>query len=95
MTGYGTVDLVETTVNYTTDAEILDIPDLTVDDTIREYCNPIRVNITGTLSDPVPRPDIGACIENRARRELKEKEEELQDKVKEKLKDKLKDLFGQ
>lgn len=99
--GSGTVNLADTTMDYRTEARILDIPDVAVDDSLREVCDPIAVRITGTLSEPSPRPDIAACAMQRVENELnkqkealKEKEDELKEEVEEKLKDKLKDIFG-
>jgi len=54
----------------------------------------IPVQVSGALSDPTIRPDVGAMAKTVLQQKVDEKKKELEQKLREQLGDKLKDLFG-
>ena len=55
----------------------------------------IPVTVSGPMSDPKVRPDVGRLLESAAKQQLRKESEKVEKKLKEKVEDKLKDLLGQ
>jgi len=92
VTGQGTVDVPDSTLDYKLLATVLKIPREGADTSqMQDMVDAqIPVKVTGALDDPKVRPDIEGLVKARVKEELKKGQEKLQDK----LKDKLKDLFN-
>ena len=86
VTGRGSVNLPEATVDYRMSARVLNKPELAGGATAEELEDltktVIPVRISGPLADPSIKPDVEGMLKQR-----------LEDEVKDKLKDKLKGLF--
>jgi len=107
ITGKGSVNLVEATLDYQMSAKVINNPEFVGDDITADELKDftkmvVPIRVSGSLTAPKIRPDIGKMLQEQAKREVEEKlkkeleekvEKELEDKVKDKLKDKLKDLF--
>jgi AsmA protein len=96
VTGKGTANLVNSTLDYRLETAVLKIPS---EDKLAAQNQDIigltiPVTVTGALTDPKIRPDVTGMLKERARQELDKQKEKLEEKVKEKLQDKLKGLFG-
>ena len=87
VTGRGSADLPDATVDFRMSARVLDKPELASAASAEELEDltktVIPVRISGPLSDPSIKPDVEDMLKQR-----------IEDEVKDKLKDKLKDLFG-
>ncbi len=92
ITGKGTLDVPQSTLDYQLMATVLKIPREGADTAqMQDMVDAeIPVKVTGSLSDPKVRPDVAGYAKGRVKEELKKQE----DKLKEKLGDKLKDLFN-
>ena len=92
LTGKGTANIAEGTVDYRMSARIFNKPeamDAATPEEIEDFTKTvIPLRISGELTSPKVAPDVEEMLRERA-------EEELRDVVKEKLEDKLKDLFKQ
>jgi AsmA protein len=87
VTGQGTVDLPQQSLNYRLSASILKATDDTSKDLLGTA---IPVLVTGPLSSPSIRPDIEGLVREKA----KQKIDEQKDKLEQKLRDKLKGILG-
>ncbi len=96
VTGQGTVDIPNETLDYRLLAAVLKIPREGADAAQMEELvdAEIPVKITGSLTDPKVRPDIEGYLKGRVKERVEEEREKLEEKVKDKLGDKLKDIFG-
>ncbi|MES1190610.1 MAG: AsmA family protein [Steroidobacter sp.] len=96
VTGAGTVNLVNNTLDYRLSTTVLKIPpeDQANGGSEDWLGQSIPVTITGSLSDPKIRPDIEGMVKEKAKQRIDEEKQKLQDKLKDKLKDKLHDLLG-
>jgi len=88
LTGKGSVNLVEATVDYRMNARVFEKPefvgeDVTADELKDLSKTRIPIRITGPIADPSVQPDVEKLLQDRAKEEV----EDL-------LKDKLKDLFN-
>ncbi|MCG8369931.1 MAG: AsmA-like C-terminal region-containing protein, partial [Proteobacteria bacterium] len=90
LTGRGTANLAEGTIDYRMSVRILDSPEAAAAATPGELEDFTRtvvpLRISGELASPKVVPDVEALLRRRV-------EEEVRDKFREKLEDKLKDLF--
>jgi len=90
--GAGQIDLVAATVAYDLAARVFDRPELFQDVTEEELHDftraEIPLKVSGSLTSPSVKPDVGKLLQNQV-------EEEIKEKLEDKLKDALKDLFGQ
>ncbi len=109
LTGNGTVNFVEATVDYSMTARVLERPEFATGATEEELAEfteaVIPLKISGPLASPSVRPDIEALLKKRIEEEAKERlldkllgdeatdEEEGEKDAEDLLKDKLKDLF--
>ncbi|MGH8495201.1 MAG: AsmA family protein [Gammaproteobacteria bacterium] len=71
VTGAGTINLVDTTLDYDLRATVVDKPELEAQ-TGTLTGKTVPVSITGTLSDPQVRPDVAAALKQRARERIEE-----------------------
>lgn len=80
VTGQGSINFINESLDYGLDASVLKIPpeDRMADQAQDLSGLTIPVRVTGTLSDPKVRPDIEGYIKNKAEQKLKDK---LQDKL--------------
>ncbi|HEY8540047.1 MAG TPA: AsmA family protein, partial [Steroidobacteraceae bacterium] len=95
VTGQGTVDIPNSTLDYRLTATVLKIP--------REGAEPapeedlvdaqIPVRVTGALTDPKVRPDLEGYLKGQVKQRLEEEKQKLEEKAKEKVQDVLKDLL--
>jgi AsmA protein len=95
LTGEGSVNLVEATVNYRMSVRVLDKPELIGDDVtadeLKDFTQTvIPMRVTGPLTAPSIKPDVQKLLQDRVKKEI---EEELKDKLGDELGDKLKDLL--
>lgn len=91
LTGKGSVNLVEATVDYRISARVFDKPELIGDDIsadeLKDFTKTvIPIRVSGSLTAPSITPDVGKLLEEQVKKEV-------EDKIKDKLEDKLKDLF--
>jgi len=100
LTGKGSADLVQSTIDYKLQATVLTLPSeakLAAAD--QEASNDlagltIPITVTGALTDPKVRPDVQGMIKERAKQELDKQKEKAKEKIEQKLdenKDKLKE----
>ena len=95
VTGKGSVNLVEATVDYRMSARVINKPefigdDITADE-LKDFTETVvPVRVTGPLAAPKIAPDVGKLLQEQAKKEVEEK---LKEKLKDKLEDKLKGLF--
>ncbi|MEM1264315.1 MAG: AsmA family protein [Pseudomonadota bacterium] len=88
LTGAGKVDLVQSAVDYTMNARVLERPDF-VDasaaelDEFTEAVIPLK--ITGSLAEPSIKPDIEGLAKARVQQEIDKKKDELTNKLLDKL----------
>ncbi len=82
VTGEGTIDLPEQTIDYRVKAKVIRSPELT-EEASRLAGRTVPVSITGPLGSPKVRPDVGAAVAGM-----------VEDKIKEEVEDKLGDLLG-
>ncbi len=96
VTGQGTVDIPNESLDYQLLATVLKIPREGADAAQMEELvdAEIPVKVTGSLTDPKVRPDIEGYLKGKVKKRVDEEKEKLEEKVKDKLGDKLKDLFG-
>lgn len=85
LSGNGSVNFAEGTVDYQMSARVFESPELIGDDVTADELEDlsktkIPIRISGSLADPSIKPDVQKLLEGRVR-------EELEDKVKDKLKD--------
>ncbi|MEE9142272.1 MAG: AsmA family protein [Gammaproteobacteria bacterium] len=93
MTGAGTVDIPNGTIDYLLDATIEKSTE--IDPRLNELAgHPIPVRISGPLTDPSIGPDVDTFAKRRIEQEIDKEKEKLKDKLEKKLEDKLKDLLG-
>jgi AsmA protein len=82
MTGAGSVDLPQATVNYRLTARVLDKPEFVTDATDEELAEfteaVIPLRITGPLSSPSIKPDVEQMLKKEVEKKIKE---ELLDKL--------------
>ena len=107
ITGKGSVNLVEATLDYRMQAKVISKPEFVGDDITADELKDftkmvVPMRVSGSLTDPNIKVDVGKMLQEQAKREVEEKlkkelekkvEKELEDVAKDKLKDKLKDLF--
>ncbi|MCH7636533.1 MAG: AsmA family protein [Proteobacteria bacterium] len=91
LTGKGSVNFVEATVDYRISARVFDKPELIGDDIsadeLKDFTKTvIPIRVSGSLTAPSISPDVGKLLEEQVKKEV-------EDKIKDKLEDKLKDLF--
>jgi len=91
LTGKGSVNFVEATVDYRISARVFDKPELIGDDIsadeLKDFTKTvIPIRVSGSLTAPSITPDVGKLLEEQVKKEV-------EDKIKDKLEDKLKDLF--
>jgi hypothetical protein len=91
--GRGTLDMATEAINYQLVTSVDKLPAGSAGGSGLDALGSVEVplTITGTLSSPAVRPDIGALAKGKLGQEVQQKAGEL---VKKKLGDKLKDLFG-
>ena len=91
--GRGTLDTATEAINYQLVTSVDKLPAGSAGGSGLDALGSVEVplTITGTLSSPAVRPDIGALAKGKLGQEVQQKAGEL---VKKKLGDKLKDLFG-
>jgi len=92
MTGTGSINFVEATVDYRMNASVFDKPELIGDEATAEELKDlakvrIPILITGPIAAPSVKPDTEKLLREAAKKEV-------EDKLKDKLEDKLKDLFN-
>jgi AsmA protein len=95
VSGGGTVDLVRSVLDMNLNAAVQKVPDdpnAVENADVVGFVVPLRV--TGTLSDPSVRPDLGSLAKAVVQQKLEGKKQELQQQLRDKLQDKLKGLFG-
>ena len=89
LTGSGTANLVEATVDYSMQARVLERPEFVSGASDQELADfteaVIPLNITGPLSSPSIRPDIQGMLRAEVRKAVDEKKEELRDRLMERL----------
>jgi AsmA protein len=87
--GQGSVNLVESTLDYRLNTVVLKIPQAAAAGTDeRELVDAeIPVRVTGTLASPKVRPDLEAYLKGQVKKKV-------EDKLKDKLKDKLRGILG-
>lgn len=95
VTGQGTVDIPNSTLDYRLIATVLKIPregaDTAQEQDLVDAQIPVR--ITGALSDPKVRPDVEGYLKEQVKQKIDEEKRQLEEKVKEKIGDKLKDFL--
>ena len=111
LAGSGSVNLPEATLDYNMTASVIERPEFVSgasDEEMAEYVEAeIPLKITGSLSLPIIRPDIGKMLEDRITDEARDKVldkllgddapeegEDVEDALKDAVGDKLKDLFN-
>lgn len=96
VTGQGTVDLPNETLDYNLVTTVLKIPREDADAAQMEELvdAQIPVRVTGALTDPKIRPDIEGYLKGKVKERVEEERQKIEEKVKEKIGDKLKDIFG-
>ena len=96
VTGQGTVDIPQNTLDYRLMTTVLKIPREGADTAqMQDLVDAeIPVKVTGALTDPKVRPDLEGYLKGKVKERVEEEREKLEEKAKEKLGDKLKDLFG-
>lgn len=95
LTGEGTVNFIDATLDYGLSARVLDKPELVGDEITAEELKDltevvIPMRVTGPLTDPSVRPDVQKLVRERAKKEV----DKAREKVEEKVKDKLKELLN-
>jgi AsmA protein len=95
--GKGKVDYRATTADLSLVARLLRAPEGSILglDVARLTDVEIPVTVSGPMSDPKVRPDVGRLLESAAKQQLRKESEKVEKKLKEKVEDKLKDLLGQ
>ncbi|MEN7342932.1 MAG: AsmA family protein [Pseudomonadota bacterium] len=104
LTGSGSADLADGTVDYTMQARVLERPEFlegVTPEELDEYTEAvIPLKITGDMTAPTIRPDIAGMAEAAAKRKLDEERERAENRLRDRLKDKedelkkrLKDIF--
>lgn len=95
VTGKGTVDIPQSTLDYHLTAAVLKIPREGVEtaDMQDMVDAQIPVRITGSLTDPKVRPDLEGYLKGKVQERVEKEKEKVEEKIKEKLGDKLKDIF--
>ncbi len=91
ITGKGSVNLVEATVDYRLSARVIDKPEFIGDDIsadeLKDFTKTvIPIRVSGSLAAPKIAPDVGKLLEEQVKKEV-------EDKIKDKREDKLRDLF--
>lgn len=89
VTGKGTVDLVEATMDYGLQARVLERPEFVSGANEAELSDftqaVIPLRITGPLSSPSVRPDIGDMLKAEVKKAVEEKKDELRDRLRQRL----------
>jgi len=89
VTGRGSVNLGEATVDYTASARVLEKPEFAsgaTDAELDEFTEAvIPLSISGPLSEPTIRPDIGGLVKKRLQQEVQERGDELKQRALDKL----------
>jgi len=94
VTGKGSTDIVKGELDYRLDATVLKLPPEGAGAEMADVVGfVVPVRITGALTDPKVRPDLGALAKAAVQQKIEEKKQEVEDKLKEQLQDKLKGLF--
>ncbi len=99
VTGKGSVNLVEATLDYRMSAKVINKPEFVGDDITADELKDftkmvVPMRVTGSLTSPKIKTDVGKMLKEQAKREVEDKiKKELDEKGKDKLKDKLKDIF--
>jgi AsmA protein len=98
VTGKGTVNLPQRTLDYSLKATVLKLPAEGTAAAAGGSADLVRaeipVSVTGSLSDPKVRPDVEAYLKGRAQQAIEEHSDEIEKKLKDKLGDKLKGILG-
>jgi AsmA protein len=98
VTGKGTVNLPQSTLDYSLKATVLKLPAEGTAAAAGGSADLVRaeipVSVTGSLSDPKVRPDVEAYLKGRAQQAIEEHSDEIEKKLKDKLGDKLKGILG-
>jgi AsmA protein len=97
ITGAGNIDLVKDSVDYKLNALVLRLPKEGADaaQTQELVDAKIPMTVTGSLSDPKVRPDIGNLVKEQLKQEYNEKYKEKVDEKKEKVEKKLRDKLDE
>jgi AsmA protein len=87
--GKGTVDLVNSAMDYRLNAKVLRIPAEGTDAAdLRELVDAeIPVKVTGPLASPTVRPDIESLVKAKVKEVIDQQKEKLQQSLQDKLKD--------
>jgi AsmA protein len=89
LTGNGSVDLVKAELDYSMQARVLERPEFVDGASQAELADfteaVIPLSISGPLSSPTIRPDIGGMLKAEARKVVEEKRDELKDRLVNKL----------
>jgi AsmA protein len=104
ITGNGSTNLVSQALDFTVNATVLRAPPDADSDIAELTRASIPIRITGTLTDPTIRPDLGGLVKARVqqeiderkdqlRQEVEQKREEVEEKVRDKVRDRLNDLL--
>ncbi|MEX2496610.1 MAG: AsmA family protein [Woeseia sp.] len=85
LTGSGTVNLVEASLDYSLQARVLERPEFVggaTDAELRDFTEAvIPLRVTGSLGSPGIRPDIEGMLKAEVKKAVEEKREELKDRV--------------
>lgn len=92
--GAGKLDLAENTLDYTLRAHITGTPKLGGQADLSGLAGKtIPLKISGTLSSPSIKPDVGDAVRERVQTELQQKKQELRNRAEDQLKDRLRNLI--
>ena len=91
LTGNGTVNFVEATIDYAMRGQVFEKPELQTGVSDEELADLTKTVIPFRISGPLADPKIGVDMETLLRDRVRR---ELEDRVEDELKDKLRDLFG-
>ncbi len=96
VTGQGSANLASDAVDYRLNATVLKIP---AEDKLAEQTQDlsgltIPVRISGSLTDPIVRPDVEGLLKEKAKQVIDEEKQKLQEKAREKVGEALRGLFG-
>ncbi|HTQ36003.1 MAG TPA: AsmA family protein [Steroidobacteraceae bacterium] len=94
ITGAGIVNLVSQELDYNVTAAVLKSPPGADADIAALQAAAIPVKITGTLTDPKIRPDLGGLAKAQVKKLVDEHKDEVKDKAKQKAQSVLKGLLG-
>lgn len=94
LTGSGSLNLLDSTLNYTLRARVVDTPtfgDGEELDKLKGLAVPIK--LSGALDSPSVSVDLGELAKSAAEQKIEEREQEVKDRVKDKVSEKLRGLF--